>query len=1121
MNYAHPIAWNSVQLSHDFLIDKQQDARVAVLADGRFAVVWADDALSLALDDQATTNIMARIYDPFGATWGAEFVVGLRQDAPIDETYPFENKQEVPVVAALENGGFVIGWMDWDQEDHAESSDIPSSDGEAGSSVRARVFDAAGQSIVPSGEPDDRAFQINNKTTMGNQVGLELHGVPGGGFVAVWYGEDSTGEDTQGLSIHARRYDSDFNPIGDESIINTKKSGTQAGPAVDVLEDGTIVMVWTDGSGLGVDSSGLAVRVRLFDHTESADQALNYDLHSNTGDAVVNFVNSHGEGAAFAESSLTDGHQENPDVAALSGGGYVVVWEHDSSWTADDSHQDHGVRVGLFDAEGEATASQFFIDTYNEQFIRNPKVAGLPGGGFVVIWEFRGPVSSSIVGQVFDASGNAVGDQFFADWDVFRNREGEAQHPALAVLPDGRFVVSWTAEDPSNEEDHNSQQQIFDPRGKPLIASGNNTGEYFAGTRFADKVFAGGGDDFIIGGRGADILDGGAGNDLLMFLGDRNVKANLNIQTRQHTGWGNDRLRNIEDIETGDGNDTLKGNSSSNIFMAYGGQDFLAGRRGKDILYGMDGNDILRGGRGTDLLHGGAGRDILRGGLGREELNGGMGADLLVGGQGSDTAAFNSGADIRVDLRKSGRQATGEGNDLLISIENLTTGDGDDSLIGDRTLNALHSGAGADRLWGKGGKDILNAGADDDFLHGGAGADQLTGGEGSDTASYAGSAKKVDVDLSRGTGIGGQAQGDRLEAIENLIGSSHNDTLTGDGNDNIIEGGDGADELKGGEGADALSYAGSAQRVIVNLAAGTAVGGDADGDTFSGFSNLIGSANDDILTGLDDGSTIDGGAGNDELFGGDGVDTLIGGAGDDSLTGGGGGDFLDGGAGSDWASYAASSSSVEVDLANGTASGGHATSDELINMENIIGSVSNDTLTGDGNINRLLGGAGNDRLTGGDGGDYLDGGANQDWASYTDSSGAVTVNLLTGTGSGGDAEGDQLIGIENLEGSINWDTLIGDDQANILSGLGGVDTYTGNGGADRFVFIRQKYDTVTDFEQGIDRLDFSKASIYSLGDLNLTVYGGDTLIRIDGHVRAILEGFTATLVESDFIFTAV
>ena len=174
--------------------------------------------------------------------------------------------------------------------------------------------------------------------------------------------------------------------------------------------------------------------------------------------------------------------------------------------------------------------------------------------------------------------------------------------------------MTWTAANTSDEDSDNSGQQIFDPRGKPLITKGNSTGEYFAGTRFAYKVIAGGGDDFIVGGRGADVLDGGAGIDLLMFLGDRNVKANLKIQTRQQTGWGNDRLRNIENIETGDGNDTLKGNDSSNMFMAFGGQDFLAGRRGKDILYGMDGNDTLRGGRGKDLLDGGAGRDILRGG---------------------------------------------------------------------------------------------------------------------------------------------------------------------------------------------------------------------------------------------------------------------------------------------------------------------------------------------------------------------------------------------------------------------------------------------------------------------------------------------------------------------------
>ena len=54
------------------------------------------------------------------------------------------------------------------------------------------------------------------------------------------------------------------------------------------------------------------------------------------------------------------------------------------------------------------------------------------------------------------------------------------------------------------------------------------------------------------------------------------------------------------------------------------------------------------------------------------------------------------------------------------------------------------------------------------------------------------------VDLATGTAAGGDAQGDSLSAIENLIGSAQADILTGDANANTLEGGAGADTLKRG-----------------------------------------------------------------------------------------------------------------------------------------------------------------------------------------------------------------------------------------------------------------------------------------------------------------------------------
>ena len=302
----------------------------------------------------------------------------------------------------------------------------------------------------------------------------------------------------------------------------------------------------------------------------------------------------------------------------------------------------------------------------------------------------------------------------------------------------------------------------------------------------------------------------------------------------------------------------------------------------------------------------------------------------------------------------------------------------------------------------------------------------------------------VTVDLAAGTGQGGHAEGDTLTGIEGLIGSRHADSLTGDagtnivdgqdGNDilaggagqDILDGGAGADMLDGGAGDDLAVYLLSDAGVTVNLAAGTGQGGHAEGDTLAGIENILGSNHSDHLIGD---------AGVNVLLGADGDDTLEGGAGYDVLDGGGGEDVLNGGAGAD-------------------------------------------RLQGGGGADRLSGGGGDDRLDGGAGADVLDGGEDHDVADYGSSDVGVTINLATGTGHGGHAEGDTLAGIEQIEGSQRADHLTGDAEDNVLYGVGGNDTLDGGAGADRLTggagddtFVFGDDDTITDFGTGGDKID--------------------------------------------------
>ncbi|MGH1404168.1 MAG: Ig-like domain-containing protein, partial [Alphaproteobacteria bacterium] len=174
---------------------------------------------------------------------------------------------------------------------------------------------------------------------------------------------------------------------------------------------------------------------------------------------------------------------------------------------------------------------------------------------------------------------------------------------------------------------------------------------------------------------------------------------------------------------------------------------------------------------------------------------------------------------------------------------------------------------------------------------------------------------------------------------------------------------------------------------------------------------------------------------------------------DDTLIGTSVVEIFDGGIGIDTVDYSASVLAVDIDLSAGTASGGDAAGDTLISIENIIGSdasgaTQRDNLVGNDVVNHLQGLGGNDYLEGLGGADIIDGGSGWDIARYTNSDAGVEVNLLTGVHTGGHAEGDTLIDIEAVVGSLFGDTLIGGASNDYLSGHGGNDDIEGGAGAD-------------------------------------------------------------------------
>jgi Ca2+-binding RTX toxin-like protein len=234
----------------------------------------------------------------------------------------------------------------------------------------------------------------------------------------------------------------------------------------------------------------------------------------------------------------------------------------------------------------------------------------------------------------------------------------------------------------------------------------------------------------------------------------------------------------------------------------------INGTNGHDTLTGTAGADTINLFGGNDIAYGGGGNDVMIGFDGNDTLAGGAGADEIFGSAGFDFASYlGSSQGVVVNLASfyvAGGHAEG---DQLYSIEGVIGSAFADQLVGGDGRNVLRGEGGSDALFDFGADDdLLVGGGGNDLLFGGLGADELRGGAGIDTASYARSMEAVLVDLAAGRGVGGEAEGDRLFGIENLVGTRFGDQLAGNSGANVLNGYAGADVLLGRGGADRFDY---------------------------------------------------------------------------------------------------------------------------------------------------------------------------------------------------------------------------------------------------------------------------------------------------------------------------
>ncbi len=269
-----------------------------------------------------------------------------------------------PNISTLADGGFIITWSSYDQDDQSG-------------------FGVYAQRYENNGSPLGHEFRVNTHV-YDSQAGGQVSSLNNGGFVVVW---QSRFQDGISRSIYAQIFDSESNHVGGEFKVNTTTNSFQFSPEICVLQDGSFLVTWQSTD----------------DFHDSSNQ-IYYKKYNPNGVQI-------GEEHKIINSSLND---TSPSIAALSDGKYVLVWTSYRNESRDITGQ-------IFDSNDIAIGEKFTINTIisGDQIV--PVVSALDDGAFVVSWMAQEPSSGTawisqgpnspeygIYAQIYDSYGTKL-----------------------------------------------------------------------------------------------------------------------------------------------------------------------------------------------------------------------------------------------------------------------------------------------------------------------------------------------------------------------------------------------------------------------------------------------------------------------------------------------------------------------------------------------------------------------------------------------------------------------------------------------------------------------------------------------------------------------------------------
>src|SRR5438128_8033346 len=167
-----------------------------------------------------------------------------------------------------------------------------------------------------------------NAQTAGDQTKPGTVGLADGSFIVLWQTDSPSGGDGNGGAVKGQRFSPNGAFVGSEFVVDTAVTGDQLWVRGSSLASGGFVLTWETSDTLQ-DGSGSAIKAQIYD---------------SAGARV---------GGEFRVNTLTTLNQQQPTVASLADGGFVVAWQ-----TTDTSQDGAGwaIKAQRFSAAGAKVA---------------------------------------------------------------------------------------------------------------------------------------------------------------------------------------------------------------------------------------------------------------------------------------------------------------------------------------------------------------------------------------------------------------------------------------------------------------------------------------------------------------------------------------------------------------------------------------------------------------------------------------------------------------------------------------------------------------------------------------------------------------------------------------------